>query len=212
MIESRIEQVTVYASGARVRRVAAITAPGSIRLVGLPLALIDDSVSAAVEGGAVVTAIRTTVDAPAAALAATEVSPELRAARERLAIADAEVDRLERALHATTAIVAPDFEHEEAPPAWTAVVAARRQLVALYAARELRLRAQHAVARRTARDAREALVAIEDREQRASTARAPKLHELRKVVELEVTGEGAAVVHVCNRSLYVSSIWHQPRL
>ncbi len=194
-VESRVEQVTVYASGARVRRVATITAPGTVRLVGLPLAVVDDSVSASVEGGAVVTGLRVVVDAPAAADAAEEVSSELRTARQRRAIADAEVERIERALQASAAIVAVD-ERDDAPAAWSAIVAARRQLVALHAARELRLREQHAAARRTAREAREALAAIEDREARASTARAPKLHELRKAIELEVSGAGAALVRV----------------
>ena len=194
-VESRVEQVTVYASGARVRRVATITAPGMVRLTGLPLAVIDDSVTASVEGSAVVIAIRTGVDAPAAAEAADEVSPALRTARARLAVADAEVARLDRAVSATAQIVATD-ERDDAPAAWRDVVAARRALVALHAARELRLRAQHAAARRAARDAREALAAIEDREARASSARAPKRHELQKAIELEVTGEGASTVRV----------------
>jgi hypothetical protein len=66
-VESKIEQVTVYASGARVRRVAVVRAPlpSSIRLVGLPLAVIEDTVRTEVDGGGVVTAVRVGVDVPA---------------------------------------------------------------------------------------------------------------------------------------------------
>src|SRR4051794_8479556 len=116
-VESRVEQVTVYASGARVRRVATIAAPGVVRLVGLPLAVIDDSVSASVEGGAVVIAMRVALDAPAAVDAAEEVSAELRTARQRLAIADNEVDRIDRALQTQAAIVVLD-DRDDAPAAW----------------------------------------------------------------------------------------------
>ncbi len=197
-VESRVEQVTVYASGARVRRIATIVAPGIVRMIGLPLAVIDDSISASLDGTAVVTAMRVVVDAPATTAAAEETSSELRTARGRLAVANAEVDRIDRALQTQPSIVATDDRHgaHDAPAAWNAIVAARRQLVALHAARELRLREQHAAAKRVAREAREAVAVVEDREARASSAREPKLHELRKAIELEVMGDGTATVRV----------------
>src|SRR5262245_52363364 len=98
-VESRIEQVTVYESGARVRRVASLRAPvpSVVRLVGLPLAVIDDTVRSEVEGAAVVPSIRVGVDVPSGEPAAEE-SPELHAARLRVARGESEVDRLRGAL------------------------------------------------------------------------------------------------------------------
>lgn len=194
MSDSRIDQVTVYASGARVRRIATVTAPGRVRLTGLPLALIDDSVTTAVvEGGAIVTAIRVSVDGPAPADAAEEQPADLRAAKLRLSTAQSELSRLEASLAASATVVVAD-DRDEAPAPWVKIVEARRGLVALHAARERRLRDQATAARRELRDAREALTALEDREARKTAARAPKLHELRKVVELELAGSGESTV------------------
>jgi len=65
-VESRITQVTLYARGARVRRTAAIdgAASSSVRIVGLPVAVIDDTVRVESEGGMVV-AVDVRRDAPA---------------------------------------------------------------------------------------------------------------------------------------------------
>ena len=66
-VESRVEQVTVYATGARVRRVARVSGSETrVRLVGLPLALVDDSVRVEVVGPAMATSARVVVDAPEA--------------------------------------------------------------------------------------------------------------------------------------------------
>ncbi|HEY5947271.1 MAG TPA: DUF4140 domain-containing protein, partial [Kofleriaceae bacterium] len=93
-VESRIEQVTVYASGACVRRVASLRAPlpSVVRFVGLPLAVIDDTVRCEAEG-AVVTAIRVGVDTPTGEPRGEE-SAQLRAAKQRVALGDSEVERL----------------------------------------------------------------------------------------------------------------------
>ena len=80
-METRIEQVTVYARGAAIRRTGTAPEGGTVRIAGLPLALLDDSVRVEVEGGPVATAVRTGTDADAEAVA--EESPELRAARRR---------------------------------------------------------------------------------------------------------------------------------
>src|SRR5665647_193069 len=99
-VDARIEQVTVYAAGARVRRVTTIPAPlpSRVRIVGLPLGVIDDTVRIEVGGPAVATAVRAGVDAPIASDAAAEDSPELRDARRRVAIAETELERITAAL------------------------------------------------------------------------------------------------------------------
>ena len=66
-VESRIERVTVYSVGARVRRIARIAAPfpAVVRFTDLPLSLADDSVRAEVEGGGLATAVRVGLATPA---------------------------------------------------------------------------------------------------------------------------------------------------
>ncbi|MBL9020511.1 MAG: DUF4139 domain-containing protein, partial [Myxococcales bacterium] len=63
---------------------------------------------------------------------------------------------------------------------------------------ELAVREQLAAARREADDAKRALEAAIDRDRRAGSARAPRLHELRKHVELELQATAASeiVIHV----------------
>ncbi len=64
VVDARIEQVTAYASGARVRRVTTIPArlPDRVRIVGLPLGVIDDTVRVEVGGSAVATSVRAGVE------------------------------------------------------------------------------------------------------------------------------------------------------
>ncbi len=194
-VESRIEQVTVYASGARVRRVATVAARPVVRFVGLPLAVLDETVRVEITGGAIATAVRTTVAAPEPAVAAREESAELRAARRHVALAEAELQRLDAALAAEASVV--ELDPSDDPPApWSAIVAARRGLVALRTERELHLHDQRAKARHEATEATETLAAITDRELRLGNARAPKLHELRKQIELELAGTGELEIHV----------------
>lgn len=197
-LESQITEVTLYARGARVRRTAAIAQPASrLRLIGLPAAVIDDTVRIEAEGDAVVTALHVGLDAPASGAAADEESAELRAARRRVALGEAAVERLDAALAAAAAApIAVSAAGDEPPPAWSAIVDARRTLVALRAERELALRNQLAAVRRELDDARRALAAATDRDRRAGSARTAKLHELRKHVELELAGTGPATVHL----------------
>ncbi len=201
VVESRISEVTLYARGARVRRVLALTvdtAAPRVRIANLPISLIDDTVRIEVEGDALVTAVHVGLDAPARDEAADEEPAELRAARERVAHAEAELERLDAALAilvaAPTAVPAP--ERDASAPAWSAVVEARRALVALRATRELALRDQRAAAGRARDEAQRALAAAIDRDQRAGSARPARLHELRKHVELELTGSGAITAHL----------------
>ncbi|HWU90811.1 MAG TPA: DUF4140 domain-containing protein, partial [Kofleriaceae bacterium] len=99
-LDARLERVTVYASGARVRRVAELAAPipARVRIVGLPVAVVDDTVRVELDGPAIATNVRVGVDAPEVADAAAEDPLELRVARRRAALAAAEVERLRGAL------------------------------------------------------------------------------------------------------------------
>ncbi|MDB4963280.1 MAG: hypothetical protein JWP01_3279 [Myxococcales bacterium] len=198
-VDARIEQITVYATGARVRRVMTIPAPlpSRVRIVGLPLSVIDDTVRVEVGGPAIATAVRAGVDAPVASDAAAEDTPELRAARRRVSIADAEVERITVALGviAAATVVAPD-PSDDPPAAWSLVVEARRSLVAFRAARELTLREQLVTARRELAEAQRALDAAVDRDRRSGTARGAKLHELRKYVEVELTATAASEIAI----------------
>lgn len=197
-VESRIIAVTLYARGARVRRATTIAAGAArVRIVGLPLAVVDDTVRVEAEGGAVVASAHVGLDAPASEVAADEDTAELRAGRLRVGLADAEVERLEAALAALAAApIALAAAGDEPAPAWRAIVEARRALVALRAERELALRDQLAAARREADQARQVLAAVVDRERRAGSARPARLHELRKHVELELTGGGGGEVYL----------------
>src|SRR5712671_6404102 len=82
LMESRVEQVTVYARGARVRRVTTLGSPTPrVRIGGLPVAVIDDTVRVFVDGPALATAVRTAVDAPATEQAAPEETTTIREAK-----------------------------------------------------------------------------------------------------------------------------------
>jgi Domain of unknown function (DUF4139)/N-terminal domain of unknown function (DUF4140) len=197
-VESRIDRVTVYSTGARVRRTARLSSPQAspVRFVGLPLAVIDDTVRVEVDGPGVVTAIRTTIDVPRAE-GAPEEPAELRAARRRLTLADTEVERLNSALaQLADASLVEEDPSDDAPAAWDAVVAARRALVAAHVERELALRQQLAAGRREVDAARKSLEAIADRERRASTAKDAKAYEPRKQVELELDAKGDVEIRV----------------
>lgn len=195
---SRIESVVVFARGARVRRVANLAVPTSvIRLIGLPLSVIDDTIVTEVEGPAVVQAVRVAEDVMAAVEA--EETAELRAARRRVALAESEAERIGQAIARTS--VAPlvvEDPSEDGPAPWAAVVAARRQLIAIRAEREVALREQLGVARRELDEARRAYEVVAERDARSGSARGAKLYEPRKYIELalELTGTGAVTLHV----------------
>lgn len=200
-VEARLERVTVYASGARVRRVAAIAAPvpARVRIVGLPITVIGDTVRVELDGAALATSVRTGVAAPADDAAAAEETPELRAARRRVQLADAEVERIRAALdQLARAPVTAEDPSDEPPPPWGEVVAARRAVIAVRGERELALRDRLTAARLEVEEANRAAAAAADRDRRAGTARAAKLHELRKYVEVELTGagDGAVALHL----------------
>ena len=209
-VHAHLEHVTVYATGARVRRVTTIPAPlpSRVRIVGLPLAVIDDTVRAFVGGPALAIAVRVGVDSPTTANAAAEESDEVRGAKRRAALADTEVERLTRALEVVAAAQVIEEDPSDDPPAdWTAVVAARRSIVALRAQRELALRDQLATAKRVADDAKRALEAAIDRDRRTGSARAAKLHELRKFVELELSVAASDEIQIHVEYLVGAARW-----
>nr|HEX4318685.1 DUF4139 domain-containing protein [Kofleriaceae bacterium] len=214
-MESRIEHVTVYARGARVRRVATVADGDAARarFVGLPVGLIDDSVRAEVVTGAAIAAqVRVSLEVPEAAAAADDEPADVVAARRRVGEADAELARLDAALGALThaAIVGVD-PTDDAPVAWADVVAARRALVDLRAARDLELRRAQIAARDEAAAARRALVVLAEREARATTDRAARAHEPRKVVELELVrgaaGDGASELRIAIEYRVAAARW-----
>ncbi|MFN0247221.1 MAG: DUF4139 domain-containing protein [Kofleriaceae bacterium] len=209
-VHARLEHVTVYSSGARVRRVTTIPAPlpPKVRIVGLPLAVMDDTVRVEVGGPALAIAIRVGVDTPAPANAAAEESDELRGAKRRAALADTEVERLLRALEVVGAAqVIEEDPSDDAPADWGAVVAARRAIVGLRAERELALREQLANARRAADEAKRSLEATIDRDRRMGSARAPKVHELRKYVELELSATASDEIQIHLEYLVGAARW-----
>ena len=201
-VEAVLAQVTVYASGARVRRVTTVNSASSgalsrVRIVGLPVAVIDDTVRVEVEGPAIATNLKVCVAAPAADAAAAEVTPALRAAEHKVELAEAEVERLDGAIaRLAEASIVEEDPSDDAPPPWAQVVAARRTVVAARAERELALREQVAAARHVLDEAQRALVAERDRDQRSGSARAAKLHEVRKHVDLEMTSTGAGDIKI----------------
>lgn len=209
-VESRIEQVTVYARGARVRRIARLPAPvpTAVRFVGLPLAVIEDTVRVEVDGPAVVTTVRAGVDAPDPKTAAAEDTAELRAARRRVALAEAELERLGQAIERqASAPIVEDDPSDDPPAAWAPVVAARRALVAVRTDRELALHDRLAAARRELDDARRALEVAAERDRKTGSARAAKLHELRRHVELEVVARAPGEVTIRLEYLVGAARW-----
>ena len=199
-VESRLEQVTVYAHGARVRRVATVRAPreGSVvRFVGLPLSVMDDTVRSEVEGGAVVvTALRVDVDAQGGETRSEE-SSDLRAARKRAALADAEVERLRHAIDRLAAARPVADDPTDQPPApWGNVLAARREFVRLRSEREVALRTLLAAAQAELDEARRVLAVEVQRDAYQSNAKAARLHETRKQVELELVGTGEVTIRL----------------
>lgn len=197
-VVSRPESVVVFARGALIRRVAQLAMPEPrVRLTGLPLSVIDDTVRVELTGPATALALRTGEDVVAEPDA--EESDELRAARRRVTLAETEATRIGLAIDrlAAAPLIADD-PSDEPPAPWANVVAARRELVALRAQRETELREQFSAARREVDDAQRLYSVALEQDARTGTARAAKLHEPRKYVELElaITAPGAVTVHL----------------
>ncbi|MFT3693274.1 MAG: DUF4139 domain-containing protein [Kofleriaceae bacterium] len=197
-VASRPLSVVVFARGALVRRVAQVPVPESrLRLTGLPLAVIDDTVRVELTGSATATAIRVAEDV--VAVTETEESDALRAARRRVTLAESEAARIGLAIdRIATAPLVGDDPSEEPPAPWANVVAARRELITLRSQRETQLREQLSAARREVDEAQRLYNAAVEADARAGTARIAKLHEPRKYVELElaIAAPGAITIHL----------------
>jgi hypothetical protein len=154
--------------------------------------VIDDTVRCEADG-ALVTAVRVGVASPSGA-PREEESAELRRSRERVALADSEVQRLRTALEKLAAAPVIEADPSDEPPAaWAAIVSARRELVTLRARREQTLREALATTLRELDEAQRALEIVVEREQRASTAKTARLHEVRKHADLDLAGAAGEV-------------------
>ncbi len=193
--ETRLDAVTIYARGARIRRSVSIAAAGShVRITGLPLAVIEDTVRVSVEGPVIATSVRVAIDTPPQA-EASEESVAVREAKRLVAIVSAELARLEAGLgrlHASS--VLGEDPSDDPPASWAAIVSARRAMLAVRTERELALRS-HLTAARTRLDAaRIDLEVALDRDR--NTAREARPHDLRKRLDIELSGEGPITLHV----------------
>ncbi len=196
--DTRLDSVTVYARGARIRRTASLaSAPRRLRITGLPLAVIEDTVRISVEGPAIATTVRVAIDTPPEAVAPEE-SSEVHEAKRLVALANAELARVEAGLERLggSSILAAD-PTDDPPAAWASIVAARRAVLSIRTQRELALRAQLTSARKRLDERRTELEVALDRD-RTTGAKAAKPHELRKRidVELSATGSGAVTLHL----------------
>ncbi len=198
-IQTTIEDVTVYAGAARVRRSGAVEVAGEpvqVRIGGLPLAMKDASVRLGATGPLVAADARVVLEIPDADAALPPADPQaLEDARRGLALAEAELARLDRALAALAALTpGPRPDREDPLPDWGAAADARLELLALRGDRERALRAERATARKAADQARRTLDRAEDAHRRATTARQARQDELRKavIVTLRPTGDGGA--------------------
>lgn len=189
-IEARVDRVTVFERGAKVTRLARVPAPAPSELVivGLPLGLLDDTVRVSARGAKVLTAA-VTLDAPGATDALPSApTAEAEAARLACEQAEAEVERIERELASAERAPLLATPPESEPPAEAGkVTAARRSLAALRQRRLAALRRARVEARRTLDERVRARVAAEERDARASSARAPRQRELRKAVQLTLS-------------------------
>jgi hypothetical protein len=191
-LESEIQAVAVYLSGAVITRVAKLTAqgewPSHVRISGLPLAIDDASVKARLESGdgleaPGVESFRVALEVVGGAVAEPPEEEALRQARQELLALEGRQKLLERLAGRLAAMPLPSrpapAEGEPPPPSPHAGRIAlmdfqQRRLAALHG--ELReLRSQ-------LKTAREALEALEDRKRRASVDREPRRNELRKTV------------------------------
>ncbi len=193
--DTRLDAVTIYARGARIRRSVSIAAVRNhVRITGLPLAVIDDTVRVSVEGSAMATNLRVAIDTPPLANAPEETAA-VREAKRLVAVGSAELARLEAGLERLRASSVLGEDPSDDPPAsWAAIVSARRAVLAVRTERELALRSQLTAARKRLDAVRIDLEVALDRDR--NTARDAKPHELRKRLDIELSGEGAITLHV----------------
>ncbi|MEZ4366621.1 MAG: mucoidy inhibitor MuiA family protein [Kofleriaceae bacterium] len=193
-IASKIDSVTVYRDGARVRRtarVSASTTPTSIHLGGLPLGLVDASVRVTATGAIRALDRRVVVETPEVDPTLAPADPAaLLAARQEVRRCDAELGRLRHGLRALAQLAPRERDDRDLPPpSWAEAVDARLAVARLRGEREAALAAALAVAEDARRVAGERLARAEDAHQQGSAAHAPRSHELRKAVRLTVAAD-----------------------
>jgi hypothetical protein len=205
-LASRIEAVTVFRRGARVTRRAIVKledgTPAEVSIDGLPLCLDDGSVRVRFERSddaegtlPIAGAVRVSLDvADGDAAPAPADDDTLRAARDELArlkSVDAQLD-LDLGHLAKLTLRSRPSRAEGEPPA-ASPTAARSALLALRAKRRHALEAERAELAKHIRDAKKRVAELRDRNERASTARQPREHELRKRIVVSLRGgDGAA--------------------
>jgi hypothetical protein len=194
-IASRIEAVTVYRAGALVSRVATLEAvsaelPRTVQILDLPLSLEDGSLRVRVEpmgdGGdgtlPEASDVRVALDVPDPEGAPAPVEPEsLRAARVEEERLRDEIAQVERALERLARLVVPPRPRgRPGRPPLPSPTAPRIELLAFRSARTRILHERRRALHEELRRASEHRAVLEEREQRASTARQAREHELRK--------------------------------
>ena len=195
-ISSQIDKVTVYRQGARVTRVATVTGggppPAVVRISGLPLAMDDGSIQARVSSGdgsaelPVAADLHVVLEVPAVDAdlpdADDEELDDARREESRLeqviAAIEVELGRIDRLQ------IAPRPKPAEGEAPGESPTSARLALVEFRAAREADLSAELRVVQADLDRARRRRERAEDRDQRASTARQAREHELKKSVEI----------------------------
>jgi hypothetical protein len=200
-LQSRIDAVTVYRSGALVTRSAPLSIdadgfPESVVLADLPLAMDDTSLRFGVEGeGELPLAVDASV-VLAPGSAAPELEPaideELEQARLELTRREAAVQQLrteQKRLEGLSPTGRP--EPEEGQPPADSPTEARIALLDFRAAQVRRVVTALAEAEEAARQASEQVRGLKERRRRASSARAAREHELRKSVRVRLEGGGA---------------------
>lgn len=203
VVDSEISAVTVFSRGAEVTRQAEVRPingrfPDWVSVEGLPLSLDDSSIRAAVSGPDAPTAaeVHLALDVPSPdARLPPPRDDDLEAAEGELRAARREVELLERDL-----VLLDELNLKSRPPAAEgepprpSPLTARLDLVAFREARARKLLDALAKARQGAEAAAEALAVIQEAIARASTARQPHPHELRKtaVVRLRAPSTPAA--------------------
>jgi hypothetical protein len=204
-LDSRIESVTVYASGAAVTRVAELAPaggawPAQVRLVNLPLALEDGSVKVRVEGaGDAVPAavgVRVALEVPDVAKPEPADAEALREARREVLLLRARLGDCTRLAERLSQLAMPDRpEGKEGEPPPPSPHAARLGLLEFQQERLAALGEEKRDLEVRRRGAEERLADLLDRKRRAGTAREAREHELRKtaVVSLRVPVGGGAV-------------------
>lgn len=201
-LTSKVDKVKVYAAGATITRIANLQlttgeAPQQIEIAGLPLALDDSSVRVRVESDsgtstAIATDIRIGLAVPPRQETlkppAEEEVPEAKAEVRRIEDAIALIDNEITVLHQLNVPKRPAGVEGKAPP--PSPIGARLAL-ANFSDEQIRDRIQERrEMREKQRQAQEHLEDLQQKLQRASSAREARANELRKTVIVRLSYEG----------------------